>query len=348
MKIRLAAFVLAFAIQGAIALAQNYSVRVSKSAGLRVVHLIDEQRETEVGITPDIGAMAFEFNIKGKDILWRPPVTLPEILQRKLLCGVPILAPWANRIDGLAYYVNGKKYLLNPDLDNLHFDEHRQPIHGLLAFTSRWEIQKVEATAEHAAVTTRIEFWRYPDFNQQFPFPHNLEVTYKLQAGKLEVTTRVENLGSEALPIALGYHPYLVLREGRKPEWTIHVPARLQYVLNEKALPTGETRPVNLPEEMRVGEQFAGLFTDFIRDAEGNAVFRLSARRQSIAVRFGPKYTVGIVWTPKNGQFVCIEPMTAPTNAFNLAYRGLFKDLQMVQPGQVWEEKFWIEPAAIR
>jgi len=29
----------------------------------------------------------------------------------------------------------------------------------------------------------------------------------------------------------------------------------------------------------------------------------------------------------------------------NLAYRGLYHDLQMLPPGEVWDESFWIRTA---
>jgi aldose 1-epimerase len=40
--------------------------------------------------------------------------------------------------------------------------------------------------------------------------------------------------------------------------------------------------------------------------------------------------------------FIAFEPMAAITNALNLAHRGVYKDLQSIPPGGVWEESFWI------
>jgi aldose 1-epimerase len=41
---------------------------------------------------------------------------------------------------------------------------------------------------------------------------------------------------------------------------------------------------------------------------------------------------------------VAFEPMAAITNALNLAQRGLYKELQSIEPGGSWEESFWIRP----
>jgi aldose 1-epimerase len=42
---------------------------------------------------------------------------------------------------------------------------------------------------------------------------------------------------------------------------------------------------------------------------------------------------------------VGMEAMSAITNAFNLAHRGIYKDLQMVAPDGEWRESFWVRPS---
>ena len=36
------------------------------------------------------------------------------------------------------------------------------------------------------------------------------------------------------------------------------------------------------------------------------------------------------------------EPMAAITNAMNLAQKGVYKELQSITPGGIWEESFWV------
>ena len=45
---------------------------------------------------------------------------------------------------------------------------------------------------------------------------------------------------------------------------------------------------------------------------------------------------------PATKGFIAFEPMVAITHALNLAHKGVYKDLQNVQPGGSWEESFWI------
>ena len=160
--------------------------------------------------------MAYEMKVKGRNILWFPFESVEAFQAAPSLCGVPFLGPWANRINGNTYYVNGRRYRLNPDLGNLRRDGNGLPIHGLLNFSPLWRV--VEQSESH--VSSRIEFWRHPELMAQFPFAHNLTMTYRLSGGELEVETVVENVGMEPMPVAVGYHPYfrLARRAARRME----------------------------------------------------------------------------------------------------------------------------------
>ena len=114
---------------------------------------------------------------------------------RPRLCGVPFLAPWANRLDGDAYWANDKRYLLNPNLGNVGRDGNQKPIHGVLGFSKAWKLVEAKADDKGAWATSRLEFWRHPEMMAQFPFPHTLTMTYRLRDGSVEVETAIENHG---------------------------------------------------------------------------------------------------------------------------------------------------------
>jgi galactose mutarotase-like enzyme len=85
----------------------------------------------------------------------------------------------------------------------------------------------------------------------------------------------------------------------------------------------------------------------------GNADSRSSCRRCEVVL--GTKYKSLVVFTPGPGrgsvpapQSVAFEPMVAPTDALNLAQKGLYKELQSIAPGDTWQESFWIRPSGFR
>jgi aldose 1-epimerase len=300
--------------------------------------LRDPAHEMEAVIEPSHGNIATSLKVRGQEFLW-----MPAGWDGASLAGIPFLAPWANRLGGDAFHANGKRYSLNPGLGNLRRDGNGLPIHGLLSFSSYWK-QVVSWPEE---TTCRLEFWRYPDLMAQFPFAHSIEMTYGLRGGALEVRTRIENHAAEPMPLAIGFHPYFRLPGSPRDTWKVHVGAREHVELTPTLLPTGRRDAVTLPDPAPLkGTILDDVFTGLVRDANGRAEVRLEGERQSLAVVFGTKYQVAVVYAPAGRDFVCIEPMTALTNAFELAYEGRYPELQSIPAGSVWQESYWVAPSA--
>ena len=116
-------------------MAQFRAVQLSED-GYPSVRLTEVESSSEVAVSPTFGAIAYDFHVNGKQVLWAPPgVTLGELVAKPRLLGNPLLSPWANRIEGMSYKVNGKEYLFNAALGNLRLDGNKNPIHGLVTFT---------------------------------------------------------------------------------------------------------------------------------------------------------------------------------------------------------------------
>ncbi len=304
------------------------------SAALRIE---DAAHEMEAVIEPALGNMATSLRVRGQEVLWMPEDRAPPAL-----AGIPFLAPWANRLDRDAYFVNGKEFLLNSGLGNLRRDPNGLPIHGLLAFSPLWKPTVIWPDE----VTSRLEFWRYPEMMAQFPFAHSIEMTHALREGALEVRTRIENHAAGPMPVAIGFHPYLRLTDSPRDGWKIHIGAREHVELCERLLPTGRREPVGFSGPVPLaGAYLDDVFASLVRDERGCAEFRLEGDRQELAVIYGPKYTVGVVYAPSGRDFVCIEPMTALTNGLQLAHEGRYPELQLIPAGGVWQESYWIRPS---
>jgi len=323
--------------------AANYSARKATVGGMEIVQLGDTAHRVEVSIAPSLGNMAYEMKVGGRNILYFPFDSLEAFKENPTLAGVPFLGPWANRIDGDAYWADGKKYLLNPDLGNIRRDSHQKPIHGLLNFSPLWSVVAVGADARGAYVSSRIEFWKHPELMAQFPFAHNVTMTYRLANGELEVETVLENLATEPLPVAIGYHPYFRLHDAPRDQWKAHVAARDRMVLNNLLIPTGESYPSEFSDPYPLkGRQVDDVFTNLVRGADGRARFWVEGKKERVTVVYGPKYTVAVIYAPPAREFICFEPMAAVTNAFNLSHSGVYREMQSVAPGGSWKESFWI------
>ena len=323
-----------------------YTGQGSTVDGIEVVKLGDAAHGLAVSIAPAVGNMAYEIQSAGENLLWFPCDGPGELQSKPVLCGIPFLGPWANRIDGDAYWVNGRHYLLNPELGNLRRDSHQKPIHGLLNFSPDWRLVSSGCDAGSAWASSRLEFAAQPALMAQFPFAHTITMTHRLAGGELEVETCLENQSAEPMPVAIGYHPYFRLPGAPRDEWRVHLAARDHLALDDLLMPTGERRPAAGdfadPHALRAGP-LDDVFCNLIRDPDGCARFWVEAAARRITVTYGPKYTVAVVFAPAGRDFICFEPMAAITNAFNLAHAGQYPELQHIPPGAQWRESFWVK-----
>ncbi len=316
--------------------------------GVPVVRLSDAARGIEVSILPALGNMAYEIKVHGKNILFFPDVKLSDFQKKPMQTGIPFMAPWANRIDGTGFWANAKKYNFDMERGNFRKDQRGLPIHGLLTSAMPWRVTAIGADKRSAYVTSKFEFWKYPDLMVQWPFAHEYEMTYRLADGNLEIKTTVSNMSNEAMPLAIGFHPYFRIPDVPRDQWSIRIPARKAVIADERRIPSGEFKAMDLPNPLPLkGRTLDDGFTDLERDAEGNAVFSIEAGDKQIELLFGQGFPVAVVWEPElqKGQtsgFVCIEPMTGITNGVNLNHEGKYSALQTVPAGGKWTGSFWI------
>lgn len=226
-----------------------------------------------------------------------------------------VLAPWPNRIDGGRYTWQGAEQqlaLTEPALGNAS--------HGLLRFV-RWEC------AEHApdAVTMSCTVLPQPGY----PFALSVAVRYQLDGAGLHVTTTATNVGVDALPWAVGHHPYLAAPDGGLiDECTVELHAATMLPADERGLPL-TTQPtegtqLDLRSPTRLVDlQLDTAFTDLERDPDGHAIVQLTAldgRGTQLAVdRSYPwiqLFTGDSLPADRRRRGLAVEPMTAPANAF--------------------------------
>src|SRR5215467_2060908 len=345
MKRLLALFALSLMAQ-----AQNYKAERADDHGVPVVRLTDATDGVEVSIVPSVGNTAYEMKVHGHNILWFPFADVSEFQKSPRTCAIPFLAPWANRLDQQAFWANGKEYSFDMELGNVR---GATPIHGLLRDSSLWQVTDVAADKDSAHVTSKLEFWKHPELMKQWPFAHEYEMTYRLDGGELEVRVTVTNLGTQPMPISIGFHPYYRIPDVPRDEWQGHIPARRRVLTDSRLIPTGEFKPMDLPDPFPLkGQTLDDGFVDLERDGQQRAHFFIQSGAKKVEAIFGPKYRAAVVWEPNNADgsprdFICFEPMAGVTNAINLNHAGKYPELQSVARGGNWTESFWIRATGI-
>jgi aldose 1-epimerase len=264
-----------------------------------IVQLRDTRTDTTVSVMTSV-SNAYEMVVKGQNLIRMTFSTVDEFRARPGLNGIPLLAPFANRLDETAFYANGKKYNFDVELGNVRGPI---PIHGYLSGAKDWKMVEAKADANAAWVTNQLDFYRNPQWMQQFPFAHTLTMTYRLQDGVLEVRTRIDNLSVEPMPVAIGFHPYFQLTDSTREDWMLSIGAKTHWLLAQNKIPTGETEPI---EKMFPNRQAVPLkdfdlddvYGDLERDAQGRAVMSVKGKAQQLDVILGPNYKSIVLYSP--------------------------------------------------
>jgi aldose 1-epimerase len=260
---------------------------------------------------------------------------LADYVENGSTMGVPLLHPWANRLAGYSYTVDGTEVVLDRDSALFKRDESGLPIHGALPALSRWKVLDVATYGEEASVLASLTWdTAHPAFDL-FPFAHRLGYRARVTGRRVEIMTALEPTGDTSVPAAFGFHPYLLIPGGARARAQMTLPAERALIHDGAMIPTGETEPCE-PGLRQLG---ATAWDDGFTQLDEPARFLLAGERSELSVTFLRGYRFAQVFAPRGSEFVCFEPMTAPANA--LAAGG--PDLPMVAPGDRYEAAFAIE-----
>jgi aldose 1-epimerase len=277
------------------AAAQRYTAKQDGD----LIELADAAAQMNVSVVWNM-CNAWRIQVKGKDLV-RTSATLADFQARPGFNGMPILAPFANRLDETAFYANGKKYNFDLELGNV-----RGPIPstGYVNGSKAWQLVEAKADQRSAWVSCRLDFYKNPLFMAQFPFAHTITMTYRVSDGALEVHTRLDNLSTDPMPAVIGFHPIFELPDGNRNDWTVSLDAKTHWIEIPQRLPTGETQPIEsffgsdrTAIQLKKYALIDDVFTDLIRDANGRATMKLMYSGKELHVSLGPKFKTVLAWS---------------------------------------------------
>lgn len=293
---------LRFGVVAAFALAMAFPAAAQPYTAVRtgnVIELKDATSQMVVPVVINVGR-PWRIQVKGKDLV-RPGASAEAFENNPGLNGMPLLAPFANRLDQTAFYANGKKYNFDVELGNV-----RGPIPGtgFVGGYKGWELVDSKADGTGAWATCKLDFYKNPAFMKQFPFAHTITITYRVSNGTLEVRTRLDNLSSDPMPVVIGYHPIYELPDGNRDDWTVSLDAKTHWIEIPQRLPTGETQPIEnffgsdrTAIQLRKYGLIDDVFTDLVRDENGRATMKLMYNGKELHAILGPKYKTVLAWS---------------------------------------------------
>jgi galactose mutarotase-like enzyme len=286
----------------------------------------------EAAFVPGAGLVGVSLTLDAVELLARRH-GLEGYLGHASTFGIPLLAPWANRLALAEQSVAGVAWQVRPGDPSVHADEYGQPIHGVMAGAPEWEVTDVGSSDGSAWLTARLRFDPRLDRFVCFPFEHELEVRISLEGRTLCLATSLTATGSVPVPVAFGWHPWFEFPDVPREEWVLDVPFDRRAVLGPTKIPTGEVVADPVPR----GPLGSTVLDDVYLDVADGTVASVRAGDRGVSVTYASGYDVGVVFAPSQFDIVCLEPMTAPTDPFS----GRFP-LRLAQPGETVTAEFAI------
>ena len=131
-----------------------------------IVQLQDTQAQVIVNVLTT-AANAYQMTVKGEDVIRRTWTSIDDIRARMGLNGIPLLWPYANRLDEQAFYANGQKYTFDSGLGNT--GRGAIPIHGFLTGATAWKLVETKADARSAVGHDEARFLSRAQLHEAVP-----------------------------------------------------------------------------------------------------------------------------------------------------------------------------------
>lgn len=238
----------------------------------------------------------------GDDELIAMPRDLDEFRRTGAPTGMPLLHPFANRLSLDQFDAYGTRF----DTRAVPRDRTGLAIHGT-THLRRFRVERQEPTRVTASCSIPAE--------PSFPWDHRVTVAVTARGTDLSITTLVENRTRRRMPVSFGWHPFLTVPGRPRAGWRLRIPACHRHVLNDRLLPTGDR--VEQPEDRSpIGTR---TYDDHF-DLGADRTFEVTDGARTLRIAFDEHYPHAQIYLPAPdwpvaGDFVCIEPMVANTNA---------------------------------
>jgi galactose mutarotase-like enzyme len=264
--------------------------------------------------------------------------------------GSAFLVPYPNRIRGklsadgktLTTAWQGRSLTLPANNSGHLAGAERHAMHGLILKAKTSEI-RVNSNPGGQQVTGVIHAG---DFGGHWFSKTDLIITITLSAEAIDASIAAHNVGSEAEPMAIGWHPYFNLPSGNRAQARVRIPASSLAEVDgyDNVFPTGKILPVaGTRFDLRaVGGKQLG--TEFFDDNWSNLDRKGGAVTVEVidpAAHYGvkieglsPEIKTIQMYAPPDKNFVAIEHQYNFADPFGKEWNGMDTGMATLKPGE--------------
>ena len=273
--------------------------------------------------------------------------------------GGAFLVPYPNRIRGklssdgktITTQWHGKTLTL-PAVwkgKNPHAELHA--IHGLI-LDRKTDSLHVQTTPDGQTVTGVIHAG---DFGGYWPSKTDLTIRIALTGKEVEATITARNVGSEAEPMSIGWHPYFAIPSGDRRQARLYIPAsNLAEVNNyDDVFPTGKLLPVSgtkydfrVPSGRPLGEIYLDDNFSGLSRTSGAVVVNLTDPASDYGIHIegiSPEIRTLQVYAPPDKAFAVVEDQFNFADPFSDVWKGMNTGMVTLQPNQAVTWKVRLE-----
>jgi aldose 1-epimerase len=265
--------------------------------------------------------------------------------------GAAILLPFPNRITGklspdgktIATDLAGKTISLPANWSGKKPGAQVLAMHGLI-LSAKFENIRIHNGAEESSVSGVLHAG---DFGGHWLSQTDVQVHTVLKDDAVEFNVTAKNVGHEAAPIGIAFHPWYRLLSGQRPQVRLHVPASERVLVNnyDDVVPTGKVEAVKgtpydftAPGGVALDDLFMDdFFLDLKRDADGGARVELIDPAADYGLRviaLSPEIKGFQVYAPLNRNVVAIEPQFNLADPYSKVWGDRNTGMPLLQPGQ--------------
>ena len=263
--------------------------------------------------------------------------------------GSAFLYPYPNRIIGplsadgktLSTEWHGKK--INVPANNIGGTPGsiRHALHGLI-LRSKTDDVKVTNIEGGQKVTGTIHGG---DFGGQWFSKSDLEFTITLTADAVDAVVVAKNVGTEAEPVSIGWHPYFNIPSGDRSQAKVHIPGEELAVVDnyDNVFPTGEIKPVSgqfdlrNPDGVALGQNFYDDNWSKLDWSKGAATVTVVDPKAQYGVAIegiSPEIKTIQMYAPPAKQFAAIEHQFNFADPFGKEWKGKDTGMVTLEPGK--------------
>ena len=270
-------------------------------------------------VLPGIGGSlgAYWRQDEGRTTHWLRPISDTDTGDENVLGAACFpLVPYSNRIRNGRFSFDGREVALP-----LNFGDHPHSIHGH-GWQAPWAVESAGEMQAELMFRHDAGDW---------PWSYEARQRFALSEDELTVELDLTNLSDSLMPAGIGLHPYFP----RTPETNIEAAVSAIWRVNDEVMPvTLETPSPGEDPNLGIKADAVPLDNGFV-GWRGRASVIWPERGQRLTMTATEELGKLVIFTPPGEDFLCVEPVSHDTDAFNRAAQGeVDTGMRVLPPGE--------------